>query len=113
MVVTEPTFLSSREVSSNCFNGGSVHLPWVARVHELSWLPGTLLSLASEIHADPLREITWEDFRGAHLEISEIEHAHILFVYTSAFDYLHFLLGSVFEFLLFPPSELAGLYFAS
>ena len=95
MVVAEPTYLSGRKVSSDCFDGYFVHLPWVARVHERAWLPSKLLSLASEIRTDLLREITWEDVRGARFRILQIEHAHLLSVYTSGFDYLHLLVGFV------------------
>ena len=34
VVVAEPTFLIGCKVSSDCFNGCLVQIPWVTRVHE-------------------------------------------------------------------------------
>ena len=82
-------------------------------MHEQAGVSGTLPSLAGKIRADILGKVSWEDVRDVRLEIPEIEHSHVLLICISDFNYLYLLFGSVFTFLLFPPSKLAGLRFAS
>ena len=90
MVVAYPSLFVGCKVSGNCFDGDSVHLPWITRVHELTGVSGTLPSLAGEIRADLLRKVLWEDVHDAQLSIPQVEHSHILFIHTLGFNYLYF-----------------------
>ena len=82
-------------------------------MHEQAWFFGTFPSLAGKVRADLLFNVSWEDVRGKHLRIPEVELRIFCRLVARVSTTFTFLFGSEFEFLLVPPSELAGVRFAS
>ena len=76
VVVAQPSLFVHSKVSGNCFTGDSVHRPWILRVHERAEFSGTFLSLAGEVCADLLGQVSWEDVCCARLRIPQVEHSH-------------------------------------
>ena len=89
MVVAQPSLFVGCKVSGDCFDGDSVHRPWITRVHEQAWFSGTFPSLAGKIRTDLLGKVSWEDVRDARLSIPDMEHSHVLIICTSDFNYLY------------------------
>ena len=93
MVVAQPSLFVGCKVLGDCFDGDSVHLPWITRGHELAGVSGTLPSLAGKIRADLLGKVLREDVRDLRFRIPQVEHTHLLLICTSGFNYLHLFVG--------------------
>ena len=65
-----------------------IHVPWIARLLELAILLGALPVLAGEVNANPLLQVSWEDVCGTGIELFQVEHSHLLFIWATSFDHL-------------------------